>query len=336
MICSISNSNPNAKWEVNNNIAPGFLANVFNAVCKGEMEIININSVQDVHPSSEWQTISSNPSESNALGISDNHGIYHYLTKNQSLVTEIKKTIIFIKKILNDIGMPECRVEFINYGDTELVYAIKRNDIAQWTLLISQPWLEKGTIKKEYDNLLKLKSICPKLIVSPTQYFELDTREAYLTPFYKQARCIASNGSYGVYIPEPYYRFESFNNDDIYLITKIMIANLVRLYDDKDKLALAACKLGGGDFILEKKYDEVPHTEKTTIENMHLTAARELISIDLKDYLKLLRNELVKTTYYQSEKSRNKSILVNHKNRVPMSKEAIQDGIALGLKLRKQ
>lgn len=335
MNISISGGNKNAKWEVNNNVEPGFLMNVFNSVCRGEIEMINVTSVQTVNLDSNWSAESNCHSQSKSIGMGDNHATYHKVNDDQSFVGEIKKTVDFIRKILEDLGLQGCSVEFINYGDTELVYVIKQNNNILNTLLVGQPWLNKGIVRNEYNNLLKLKNICSDLVVSPIQFFENETREAYITPYFYQARCIASYGNYGVYIPEPYYRFESFSIEDCYLVTKAIVACLVRLYNDKEKLGIASCKIGGGDFILEKKYDEILHTENSVLDNIHLVSARELIQIELKDYLELLRSELAKVTYYTSEKNRDKSIMINHKNRVAMSKEAIEDGITLGLKLRK-
>ena len=50
---------------------------------------------------------------------------------------------------------------------------------------------------------------------------------------------------------------------------------------------------------------------------------------------KLIRKELSKRTYYRTLEERDNSILVNIKNRVPMSNDAIEEGIKLGLSLRK-
>ena len=55
----------------------------------------------------------------------------------------------------------------------------------------------------------------------------------------------------------------------------------------------------------------------------------------MKDYLKLIREEFSKMTYYKSINMKDDSILINDKNRVPMTKEEIEDGIKLGLYLRK-
>lgn len=106
------------------------------------------------------------------------------------------------------------------------------------------------------------------------------------------------------------------------------------LYNQEENLGLASCKIGGGDFILEKEYDKEPRTIENTLKRMHLIAARELISIDFDSYIHLLEKEFAQTTYYKKIEDKNPNILINHKNRIPMSKKAIEDGIQLGLKLK--
>lgn len=272
----------------------------------------------------------------NSIGISDSGNHYHKLNDDQKHIEEITKTQLFLEEILKNLLLKNCEFEFINYGDTELVYVIKKDNQIINTLLVGQPSLKFGIVKKEYDNLIKLAKINSKLVVAPINYYTNSQREAYQTPYFYQARCIATKlDGYGVYIPEPFYRFEYFNEDDEYLITKAMIANIISLYNDKEKLALAACKIGGGDFILEKEYDKESHTIENTLKRMHLIAARELITIDLKDYLKLIRDEFAQITYYPDENLRNPNILINYKNRCAIKEAAIEDGIVLGLKLRK-
>lgn len=127
-----------------------------------------------------------------------------------------------------------------------------------------------------------------------------------------------------------------YNTEDTYTICKTMIANLILLYNQDENLGLASCKIGGGDFILEKEYDKEPHTIENTMKRMHLIVARELISIDFKSYIQLLKNEFNQITYYKKMKEKNpNNILINQKNRIPMPKEAIEDGIQLGLKLKR-
>lgn len=275
--------------------------------------------------------------QENNLGINSNGFIYHIINDNQNRMMEYNKTNDFLRNLI--INNPEyfnkSNIEFINYGDTELVYVIDKNGHKK-TLLIGQPCTSFGEIKLEYNNLKKLHCENPNLVICPTAYFCDDHREAYVTPYIKQARCIAAQDiGYGSYIPEPYYRFEKYSEDDEYIITSVMVANLVKLYNMQEKLGLASCKIGGGDFILEKEYDNEPHTIENTLKRMHLIAARKLINIDLKDYLNLLKSELLKRTYYKNIVEKDPNIIINLKNRIPIREEAVENGIALGLKLRK-
>lgn len=271
------------------------------------------------------------------LGIGGRGYIYHIINANQSRIIEHEKTNLFLYNLIhnNPKYFNNSNIEFINYGDTELVYVVDENGYKR-TLLVGQPCTSFGEVKIEYDNLIKLYHENPDLIICPTKYFYNEDREAYLTPYIYQARCIASQDiGYGSYIPEPYYRFEKYNDDDEYVITSVMVANLVRLYNTQDNLALASCKIGGGDFILEKEYDEEPHTIENTLKRMHLIAARKLINIDFKDYLNLLRTELIKRTYYNNIVENDINIIINLKNRIAIAEETVENGITFGLKLRK-
>ena len=68
---------------------------------------------------------------------------------------------------------------------------------------------------------------------------------------------------------------------------------------------------------------------------MKLIAAREIIQVSLSDYEQLLLEEFSKITYYSNIEDKNSNILINHKNRVPMTFDEIRDGIELGHTLRK-
>lgn len=272
------------------------------------------------------------------LGIPDNGYFYHHISDNQERSIEFEKTQEFLKWVITENPSEfddNASIKFINYGDTELVYVIDESGYKQ-TLLMGQPNTEFGTIKIEYENLQKLYQQNPSLVVAPTIYLSHENREAYITPYFYQARCIASQDiGWGAYIPEPDYYFLKYSKEDEYTICTAMIASLVSLYNDKEKLGLASCKIGGGDFILEKEWDSKPHTIENTLNRMHLIAARKLISIEIEDYIDLLRQEFSRSTYYRNLLEKDPSILINQKNREPMMQEAIEDGIALGLKLRK-
>lgn len=291
--------------------------------------------VSIVNPSGIWQT-SSEPKEQ--LGIPDNDFNYHIIPGTLSRRAEVGLTQEFLVNLstqIPNIIHPENDIEFINYGDTELVYVVT-TPISRNTILVGQPITPLGTVKLEYENLKHLADKNPTLVVSPIAYVSNGKREAYITPYIHQARCIASYAnSYGAYIPEPYYRFEAYNKEDEYLISKVIIANLIRLYDEENQLALAECKIGGGDFIMEQAFDTIPHTEENALKHMKLIAARKLINIEIKEYIKLLKEEFSKRTYYRTLHEKDPSVLVNLKNRVPMTEQVINDGIELGLSLRK-
>lgn len=281
----------------------------------------------------------SEPEPQEQLGIPESDYDYHIITGEKSRREEVALTQEFLVDLPNKLPSIihfDDDFEFINYGDTELVY-VTSNLKSRNTVLVGQPINSLGTVKLEYENLKHLASKHPNLVISPLAYASNNHREAYITPYLHQARCIATYANnYGAYIPEPYYRFEQFTNSDETLITKIIIANLVRLYDEENKLALAECKIGGGDFVMEQAFDNLSHTEENALKHMKLIAARKLIKIEMKEYLELLKTEFQKRTYYRTIQEKDPSIIVNLKNRVPMSLETIEEGIELGMSLRKK
>lgn len=228
------------------------------------------------------------------------------------------------------------RLEFINYGDTQQVYVLTANG-KQWSVLITQPGTEHGTGKKEYDNLRQLSTNNPDVIVKPEYYFEDNGKELYIAPYIYQARCIASQDhGYGIYVPEPYYRFDTFTPREREVVNTCMIANLVRLYDEENGQGIGACKIGGGDFILEKSWSDSSRSIDETLDKMKLIAAREMIPMSLSDYEQQLLIEFSERTYYRRLEDRDPNVLINHKNRIPMTYGEIGNGIELGRQLRKK
>lgn len=276
--------------------------------------------------------------DSKNLGIPSDGYIYHITSDEQERSIEFNKTEKFLEWLLDnhpDKFNDNAKIQFINYGDTELVYVVDELDTKR-TLLVGQPNTKFGTVKIEFDNLQKLYQYNPSEVVCPTIYFSHDDREAYVTPYFNQARCIASQEiGWGAYIPDSIYHFKKYSEEDEYVVCTAIVANLIRMYNQDEKLGIASCKIGGGDFILEKEWDIEQHTMENTLNRMHLIAARELISIELSDYIGLLRDEFSKRTYYKNIAEKDPNILINLKNREPMKRVAIEDGIALGLKLRK-
>ena len=264
------------------------------------------------------------------LGIPGSFVPYQMLTDEQDSLYEYMETVDFLREVLKDkMFSPNARVEFINYGSTELVFVIKDKDKI-YTLLVNQPNIEKEIVINEHNNLKKL-GIKHDFVVAPFKLFQNEKRAGYMTPYIYQARCLGSEaGTFGAWIPEPFYRFENYNDDDIHTITSVMIAELINLYDTDESLAVGKTKLGGGDFILEKEYDQEEHTIDNTIKRIHLIAARELIKIEFDEYLEYIRREYNMKTYGNDDPK----ILFNYRNRAAITKEAIEDGIKLGKKLK--
>lgn len=280
----------------------------------------------------------------NNLGIPGNGFQYQNLGSGQDATEEFFKTQNFLRKIFleriveeaPEIVDPNMRLEFINYGDTQQVYVLTANG-KQWSVLVTQPGTKFGTGKKEHDNLRQLATICPEVIVKPEYYFEDNGKELYIAPYIYQARCIASQDyGYGVYVPEPYYRFDTFSPRDRETVNICMIANLVRLYDEEKGQGIGACKIGGGDFILDKAWDTSDKSIDSTLGSMKLIAAREMVPMSLSDYEQQLLIEFSERTYYKRLEDRDPNVLINHKNRIPMTYGEIGNGIELGRQLRKK
>lgn len=271
------------------------------------------------------------------MGINDNGLIYHKVFPNQDIYQEFLKTQATLLSIFNsEIFGKEVDIQFINYGDTQLVYVVTIGSV-KYAVLVGQPITKFGTIKKEFDNLRFLSIKNGENIVTPTNYFALGFREFYIAPYIEQARCIANQKiGWGLYIPEPEYRFEKLDSDDRFVVNSSMIALLIKMFNSEKNLGIASCKIGGGDFILEKEWSNEKVSHENTLKRMKLIAARELISIGLNEYIDLIRSEFSKATRNIDGRVNDDSIKINLKSHVPMSKDEIEYGIELGKQLRKK
>ena len=220
-------------------------------------------------------------------------------------------------------------LEFINYGRTQLVYVLTdKSNNEKVTILAKQPVVEFGKVKQEADYLKNL-SKQHKNIVAPIDYYSDGEQELYVTPYINQARCVASDGKWGMYIPEPFYRFEYFTDSQERVVNSCMIAKLVSLYDFEKNQGISSCKLGGGDFMLPKGWENDILTIKNTLDNLYLIAAREMINCSFDDYLNIIRNEFTRATINDSQED----LVINIRGRVPMDIQDIESGIELGKKL---
>ena len=261
----------------------------------------------------------------------------------ESRMVEFYEIRNFLVEVANSNLLPEFQgkhkaLQFISYGDTEMVYVLSVDD-RKYTMLLGQPATQFGVVKREYENLKMLGRNHPESVVVPMQYFadEKGKHELYITPYLYQARCVGiETRQWGAWVPEPFYRFEDFSQEERSAINSCMIARLVQYFDTKNNLGIGACHLGGGDFVLEKGYENEAISHENILKRMKLIAARELLSMSMEEYMERIQKEFLQRTYYRSEEERDPSIQVNHKLKSPMTVKEIQTGIALGLRLRER
>ena len=257
---------------------------------------------------------------------------YIFVAENQDVWQEYAKIQKFIENYLAEYvktqnkSLNEFEIEFINYGRTQLVYVLTNKTSGEkFTLLAKQPVVLYGKVKQEADYLTALKTV-DSCVVAPIDYFTDGEQELYVTPYVEQARCVASDGKWGMYIPEPFYRFEYFTKEQEEVVNACMISKLVSLYDFKNSMGIACAKLGGGDFMLPKGWETQKLTIENTLDSLSLIAARELIACSFYDYLDILRNEFSRATINEDENS----LLINIRGRVAMASEDIERGIQIG------
>lgn len=260
--------------------------------------------------------------------------------KNYTEFEEFKNISIFLRDFLcnsdfikNNVNMDDImQVKFINYGNTEMVYVLRVNQ-KMYTLLVNQPDLQYGRVKKEYDNLRMFGKNHPKTIVTPISYYTNSKmkKELFVTPYFVQARCISNlDGKWGEYVPEPEYHFKNFSKEEESIIKPSIIANLVRLYDSKNNIGIANSQMRSGDFILEKELDNEKLNFENVMNRMKLISVRDTINMPFKEYIETIKKEFLNPT---DDKNKN---IINTKMDVPFSKEEIEKGIALGIKTKEK
>lgn len=270
-----------------------------------------------------------------SLGIPNFGPWYVELLPEQNITEELINISKFVKSIISNKNIPEfnsndINIQFINYGKTQLVFVVTVDNSKQYTLLINQPATKYGVGKNEFDNLNKLNQMDSELVIKPMYYFENGNYELYITPYYHQARCVGvETTQWGIWIPEPEYHFETFNENDRKIINSTMIAMLIKLYDDENNKGIANCRLDGGDFMLLKGYENNEISCDNIIKHLKLIAARELVPISLDDYINRIRIELANNEEINS-------IVIGKKLRQPFTEEEIETGIEMGLELRNQ
>jgi len=276
--------------------------------------------------------------EDKSIGIGIMSSFYIEVADDQNMSEEYAKILMFLElykqhyALKNNIPCDDVSVEFINYGKTQLVYVLTdRVKNERFALLVKQPAVEVGKVLKEAENLKELQRV-DKMVVAPVDYFRYRDQELYVTPYINQARCIASDDKWGMYVPEPYYRFESFSEEQKRIVNACMIAKLVVFYDFDRHEGISACKLGGGDFMLPKGWENEHPTVEKTMDSLYLIAAREKVKCSFEEYLQILKREFSRKTIHENQNT----LVVNHRGRVAMEMEEIEAGIEFGKRILTQ
>lgn len=271
------------------------------------------------------------------IGIGFINPMYLEVNEIQDKDDEYNKILRFLKKYLeyyarnNRLALDELHLEFINYGKTELVYVLTEKSGKRVTILVKQPAVKLGDVYQEFQNLLELKKK-DNNVVAPIDYFQLGDQELYVTPYINQARCVASYGTWGMYIPEPYYRFESFTKEQEHVVSVCMIAKLISFYDFDKKEGISYCKLGGGDFMLPKGWEANTPTIESTLNELYFIAARKKVACSFEEYIQIIREEYSRATINENQDQ----LIINLRGRVPMEISDIEEGIQLGKSIIKQ
>ena len=270
------------------------------------------------------------------IGIGLMHPLYIEVNEAQDRGNEYQKILAFLKKYVeyyankNDQDAQNINLEFINYGKTELVYVMTDARGKRTALLVKQPIVQLGDVYQEMQNLKEFHQKDDN-VIDPIDYFQLDDQELYVTPYINQARCIASYDAWGMYIPEPYYRFEPFTREQEQVVNTCMIAKIVSLYDFERQEGISNCKLGGGDFMLPKGWETDIPTVDNTLDRLYLIAARRKIRCSFGEYTDIIHSEFSRATIAENQNN----LILNLRGRVPMKLSDIDAGINLGKTLLK-
>lgn len=227
----------------------------------------------------------------------------------------------------NNMSLGDLRIEFINYGRTELVFVLTDANGKDWTLLVKQPVVKMGDVHEEMQNLSALHQRDER-VIGPVEYFMGNNQELYVTPYINQARCIVGRDTWGVFVPEPFYRFDEFTEEEADVINACMIAKLVSLFDLEKNEGISAARVGGGDFMLSKGYEDEAIILDNVYDKLYLIAARKKVQCSLDDYIEIIRNEFSRVTINEDASK----LVINLRGRVAMTKKQIETGIEMGLK----
>ena len=248
-----------------------------------------------------------------------------------------KLEIAFAKE--NNLPREKVKTQFINYGNDLMVYVLKSPNAIQ-TVLMGLPTLEYGKLKKEAELLYHFHQI-DSSVIAPTEYRVMEAgrfkREFIITPYVYQARCISNyKGEFGLYIPEPQYRFVPTTKEQTSIIKTCIIAKLISCFDLDNNMGISKVEVIGGDFILQKGWEKQEPTYENTLNSLMLISARDSIHCSLEEYIDLIKKEFPLKTKHLDDYKANNNYVLNTCCEIPFTEQEICKGIELGLESKQQ
>ncbi len=227
-------------------------------------------------------------------------------------------------------------ISFINYGNMQMVYLATLGNKSKTTILINQPHIPLGNVRKEYNNLKRLVEIDPHFVIKPFAYFSRKDmgHEMYASEYIDNALCIAIDEEQGFYDPLPKYHFEKFSSEISRKVNSSMISLLVNYYDSEKEKGLSKTQFGGNDFIFTRNFKK---DDPSSVQpNIKIIAAREFIDVSLDEYIDMLSQEFLVGACRDDPLVINGQLKINTGSKLPMTRQEIKEGVDLGLKLRRQ
>jgi hypothetical protein len=216
-------------------------------------------------------------------------------------------------------------LDFINYGNTQMVYCARPANGQLLTVLINQPKQKLGVVKSEFENLQRLAEIDPGFVIPTWAYFKSESNELYVSSYVKNARCIYHMEDYpmgwGNFNPVPVYHFERFSEETAKAVTSNMIALLVNYYDSERGRGISKTQISGDDFILSQEFQPNNPDANTVLANMKLIAARGFIETEFQKYLDLIQQEFLMGTHYNDPDVISGRFQINHKSGAALTKK---------------
>lgn len=193
--------------------------------------------------------------------------------------------------------------------------------------------LRYGLLRDEYNNLKNLNRRNKDIVLRPKYYYTDGFKELYVTDYLYNIQRIASTGEeLAIYPSKKSYEEVKLNSYQKNIINTALAYNLVRLYDDNRELAPSQIDISAGDFVYCDDWDLDKINMKDSIDCMRLTRAKEIIRIPFKDYLNLLRKELVNNKYSLSKQS---SLILTDEFSNFMSRDQVEKAISLAIRYKR-